>query len=142
MTPEQIKLIKLTFSQVMSDKEGVGRMFYDRLFAIAPETKAMFHGDISAQSRKLMDTLALAIGMLRDTPSLVKVLQELAVRHVRYGVTEKHYGLVGEALIWTLERRLGAAFTHEARAAWTALYGAVCEIMLDAAKGAAASRVA
>jgi len=64
MTPEQAQIIKLTFAQVMRDKGTVRLMFYDRLFTIAPEVKPLFRGDIAAQSRKLMDTLALAVGML------------------------------------------------------------------------------
>ena len=39
-------------------------MFYGRLFEIAPETKALFKGDMSEQGRKLMATLAVVIGAL------------------------------------------------------------------------------
>jgi hemoglobin-like flavoprotein len=136
MTPEQVKIIKLTFAQVMSQKDQVARMFYDRLFTIAPDTRSLFKGDMDAQGRKLMETLALAIGMLRDMPALVSTLDALARRHVSYGVKDEHYDKVGEALLWTLEQGLGPAFTPEARAAWTALYGAVARIMRDAATGA------
>jgi hemoglobin-like flavoprotein len=132
MTPEQVKIINLTFAQVMYRKDQVGRMFYERLFAIAPETRPLFTGDIDAQSRKLMETLALAIGMLRNMPTLILTLEALAHRHVGYGVRSEHYDKVGEALLWTLERELGAAFTPDARAAWTALYGAVAQIMRTA----------
>jgi nitric oxide dioxygenase len=138
MSPEQVQIIKLTFAQAMSSKDKVGRMFYDRLFEIAPETRPMFKGDIDAQSRKLMDTLALAIGMLRDMPTLVITLQSLAKRHVAYGVRDEHYETVGAALLWTLEKGLGSAFTPEARTAWATLYGAVAKIMRDAVKPEAA----
>ena len=135
MTPEQIQIVKLTFAQAMADKQAVGQMFYDRLFAIAPETKPLFKGGIDAQSRKLMDTLALAIGMLRDMPSLIATLESLGERHAGYGVKDEHYKPVGEALLWTLENGLGAAFTADARVAWTALYTAVAEVMRKAAAG-------
>jgi hemoglobin-like flavoprotein len=135
MTPEQAQIIKLTFAQVMRERDKVGRMFYDRLFSIAPEVKPLFKGDIAEQSRKLMDTLALAVGMLRDMPTLVITLEGLARRHVGYGVKDEHYDKVGEALLWTLEKGLGDAFTAQVREAWTALYVAVAKIMRDAAKG-------
>jgi nitric oxide dioxygenase len=138
MTPEQIKLIRLTFVQVMNRKTEAGRMFYERLFSIAPDTRAMFSTDIDAQAQKLMDTLALAISGLRDLPSLVLMLEALALRHVQYGVQDKHYDDVGTALLWTLERMLGPAFTPEARAAWTALYGTVAQVMRNAGKGPSA----
>ena len=135
MTPEQIQIVKLTFAQAVANKQAVGRMFYDRLFAIAPETRTLFKGDIGVQSSKLMDTLALAIGMLRDMPSLIATLQSLGERHAGYGVKDEHYKPVGEALLWTLENGLGAAFTADAHIAWTALYAAVADIMRRAAAG-------
>jgi hemoglobin-like flavoprotein len=139
MTPEQAQIIKLTFSQVMRDRDRVGRMFYDRLFSIAPEVKPLFRGDIAEQSRKLMDTLALAVGMLRDMPTLLITLEGLARRHVGYGVKDEHYDKVGEALLWTLEQGLSDAFTAQVREAWTELYVAVAQIMRDAAKGKSAA---
>ena len=114
-------------------------MFYDRLFAIAPETRGLFRGDMTAQATKLMDTLALAVGTLRDMPTLTVTLEALAVRHVGYGVREEHYDKVGQALIWTLERGLSTAFTEEVRAAWSELYAAVASIMRHAAQGGAQS---
>jgi hemoglobin-like flavoprotein len=139
MTPEQAQIIKLTFAQVMRERDKVGRMFYDRLFSIAPEVKPLFKGDIAEQSRKLMDTLALAVGMLRDMPTLVITLEGLARRHVGYGVRDEHYDKVGEALLWTLEKGLGDAFTPQVRDAWAALYVAVAKIMREAAKGKSAA---
>jgi hemoglobin-like flavoprotein len=139
MTPEQTQIVKLSFAQVMRNKDEVGMMFYDRLFEIAPEVRTLFKGDIAGQSRKLMDTLALAVGMLRDMPTLVMTLQGLAKRHVGYGVRDEHYDKVGEALLWTLEKGLGDAFTPQVRGAWAALYTAVATVMRDAAKGEAAA---
>jgi hemoglobin-like flavoprotein len=86
-----------------------------------------------------MDTLALAVGMLRDMPTLVITLEGLARRHVGYGVKDEHYDKVGEALLWTLEKGLGDAFTAQVRDAWAALYVAVAQIMRDAAKGKSAA---
>jgi hemoglobin-like flavoprotein len=135
MTPEQAQIVKLSFARVIRNKDAVGMMFYGRLFEIAPEVRPLFKGDIAGQSRKLMDTLALAVGMLRDMPTLVMTLQGLAKRHVGYGVRDEHYDKVGEALLWTLEKGLGDAFTAQVREAWAALYVAVAKIMREAAKG-------
>jgi len=46
MTPEQIAIVKANFAQVVGQKEFVGMLFYDRLFAIAPETKSLFKGEL------------------------------------------------------------------------------------------------
>ena len=71
MTPEQIKIVRSTFAQVMVQKMEAGRLFYDRLFVIAPDTRAMFRGDVDVQARKLMDTLALAVGAIARRPGAV-----------------------------------------------------------------------
>ena len=140
MTPEQISLIKLTFVRVLDIKKEAGRLFYQRLFEIAPDTRALFKTDIEEQSRKLMDSLALAVASLRNGPALTEMLDGLGRRHAAYGVKDEHYGKVGEALIWTLEKGLGDAFTPEARQAWTALYGAVADAMKKAAHSQATQR--
>jgi nitric oxide dioxygenase len=139
MTPEQLQMIRLTFVLVMDRKMETGRLFYDRLFAVAPDTRALFRGDMDSQVQKLMDTLAMAIASLRDMPSLAAMLERLAQRHTGYGVRDGHYDKVGEALLWTLAAVLGPAFTPAVRDAWAALYGTVADVMRKAAKAGPSS---
>jgi nitric oxide dioxygenase len=139
MTPEQVQLVRLSFVSVMNIKLEAGRLFYDRLFAIAPEVRPMFKGDIETQSKKLMDTLALAIGTLKSPTALQGMLDGLARRHTDYGVRDEHYDKVGEALLWTLEKGLGPDFTSEVKAAWAALYATVSSRMKMATQQRAAT---
>lgn len=142
MDAEQIKIVRLSMVKVMENKLAVGKMFYDRLFEIAPETRAMFKTDIETQSQKLIDTLATAIGALREPHVLTPILEGLAHRHAGYGVRDEHYDKVGDALMYTLQTALGAAFTPQLREAWTALYGAVSTTMKQAAAGQSRSATA
>jgi nitric oxide dioxygenase len=139
MTPEQIQLVRLSFVKVMDIKAAAGRLFYDRLFSIAPEVRPMFKGDIGAQADKLMETLGVAISALKNPAALSPILTQLAKRHAGYGVRDEHYDKVGEALLWTLEQGLGDAFTPEVKKAWAELYGVVASTMKSAAKPIAAS---
>ena len=66
MDADKLKLIRLSLLKIMSNKVAVGRIFYDRLFVIAPETRALFKDDIDGQSRKLIDTLSMAIGSVEN----------------------------------------------------------------------------
>jgi len=52
---------------------------------------------------------------------------------VRYGVKDAYYDTVGAALLWTLERGLGAAFTPAVRDAWTETYTVLATVMQRAA---------
>ncbi len=129
MTPDQTDIIRSSFADVLQQRDAAGRLFYERLFTIAPDLRPLFKGDIDAQARKLMDVLAVAVSALRDMPVLTKTLQELGRRHRGYGAQPHHYAKVGEALLWTLEKGLGPAFDGATRAAWTDLYGVVSSIM-------------
>lgn len=137
MDAEQIKIIKLSMIPIMQQKVAIGTMFYDRLFEIAPELRKMFSTDVEAQAAKLIDTLSVAIGSLRDPSGLNTILENLSRRHVSYGVRNEHYDTVGAALIWTLEKAFGEALTPQLREAWISLYGAVSTKMKDAAAGQA-----
>jgi len=63
----------------------------------------------------------------------------LGERHGRYGVRDEHYDTVAEALLWTLHKGLGAAFTPEVREAWVAAYGVLAGTMKEAARVEAAA---
>ena len=139
MTPEQIQLVRLSFVKVMDIKAAAGRMFYDRLFKIAPEVRPMFKNDIGAQADKLMETLGVAISALKNPAALSPILAQLARRHVNYGVRDEHYDKVGEALLWTLENGLGEGFTPEVKKAWADLYSQVAATMKQAGRPTAAT---
>lgn len=60
---------------------------------------------------------------IQDTAAgLVPLAQDMARRHVGYGVKAAHYDTVGTALLWTLEQGLGSAFTDETKTAWATAY--------------------
>ena len=135
MTPDQVKLVQQSFAKVAPMADQAAAMFYERLFETAPETKALFHGDMAEQRRKLMATLAAVVGGLHDIESILPTASALAQRHVGYGVKPEHYGYVGEALLWTLQRGLGPAWTRDVAAAWSAAYATLSGFMVDEAYG-------
>lgn len=134
MTPEQIALVRDSFKQVLPIKEQAAELFYNRLFEIAPETKPLFKGDIRSQGAKLMAALAMVVNALDRLDTVLDPVKDMARRHVRYGVTEAHYASVGEALLWTLEKGLGDAFTPAVKDAWATAYGALSGVMIAAAR--------
>ena len=133
MTADELSRIRASFARLKRDKTKFGELFYRRLFAIAPDAKPMFKADMDGQIHKLMDSLALIIGAADSGPTLVSILEKLALRHVAYGVRDKHYDKVGEALLWTLQQELGDEFTPPVRDAWASLYIAAASAMKRAA---------
>jgi hemoglobin-like flavoprotein len=69
-------------------------------------------------------------------------VKALGARHTGYGVKDEHYAIVGAALLWTLERGLGAAFTPEVQLAWTRVYGLLAGTMQAGAGEAITMRAA
>ena len=133
MTPEQVNLVQQSFVKVAPISEQAAVMFYDRLFEVAPQVKAMFPSDLTEQRKKLMATLAVVVNGLSNLAAVLPAASALAKRHVNYGAKPEHYPVVGGALLLTLEKGLGAAWTPEVAAAWTAAYGTLSGYMISEA---------
>jgi len=137
MNPSQVKLVQESFAKVAPISEQAAVIFYDRLFEVAPAVKAMFPVDMTEQRKKLMATLAVVVNGLSNLESILPAASALATRHVSYGAKPEHYPVVGGALLWTLEKGLGEAWTPEVAAAWTAAYGTLSTFMISEAYGKA-----
>ena len=137
LTDDQVKLVKANWNAVKPIKATAADLFYDKLFELDPSIRSLFKDDISIQKKALMATISFCVATLNHPDKLVPAVQQLGSRHGGYGVTDKHYATVGAALLWTLEQGLGEAFTPEAKAVWTEVYGILSTTMLDAAQKAA-----
>lgn len=134
MTPAQIVLVQESFRKVISIREQAAALFYGRLFELDPSIKTMFRADLAAQGQKLMAALGAVVGSLNRPDELMGNICGLAQRHVAYGVVDRHYRTVGEALMWTLERGLGNDFTPDVQAAWAKAYSHLATAMIAATR--------
>ena len=137
MNSTQVKLVQESFSKVVPISETAAVIFYDRLFEVAPSVKAMFPDDMSGQRKKLMMMLAAVVKGLGNLESILPAASALAKRHVGYGAKPEHYPVVGGALLWTLEKGLGEAWTSDVAEAWTTAYGTLSGYMIAEAYGRA-----
>jgi len=137
MNSSQIKLVQDSFAKVAPISEQAAVLFYGRLFEVAPSVRAMFPDDMKEQRKKLMATLAVVVGGLSNLEAVLPAASALAKRHVSYGAKAEHYPVVGGALLWTLEKGLGNAWTPEVADAWTAAYGTLSGYMIEEAYGRA-----
>ena len=134
VSPTQIQLVQTTWDKLLPIQNEAARLFYDRLFELAPSTIALFRsGDMREQGRKLTAMITVAVKGLNRLDTIVPAVRELGRRHAGYGVTEAHYRTVGAALIWTLEQGLGDDFTPEVQAAWVDVYTLLADTMKQAA---------
>ena len=134
MNADQVKLVQDSFEQVVPIAGTAATLFYGRLFEIAPEVKPLFKGDMEQQKMALMQTLGIVVKGLTAPETILPAVKSLAERHKEYGVQPEHFALVGAALLWTLEKGLGDAYTADVNDAWVAAYTMLSDVMIDAMK--------
>lgn len=134
MTPEQKQIVQNTWQLMVPTADTASCLFYERLFEIDPTTRPLFRAkSLPEQKRKLMQVLGIVVRGLDDLGNLMPIVEDLGRRHSGYGVTEQHYQSVGSALLWTLRKGLGQAWTAEAEVAWCTVYALLSGVMRSAA---------
>jgi hemoglobin-like flavoprotein len=131
MTQKQTELVRSTWAMVAAmDHVAVGQLFYNHLFEIAPQVKPMFRNPIDEQSKKLFAMISYVISKLDKLETILSEVAKLAQRHTTYGVQPHHYSIVGEALLWTLEKGLAENWNEETRGAWIECYTILSNAMI------------
>lgn len=133
LTRDERELIRDSFRSVSRNRRQAAARFYEILFDQAPQTRTLFVNDMEQQGAELMSKLGLIVAELQNLEGLAPVLEDLALRHVAYGVKPEHYPPVGAALVQMLAEVLGDDFTPETRAAWTKAYDDLSTLMIRSA---------
>lgn len=121
---------------------------YCRLFEECPQAKILFGFPIDIdvnspdllESRRflshaayLLEMFDTALNMLGpDIELLTEIMQELGVKHIRYGVKPEMFPMMGNALVHVLEETLGDNFTENIRDSWLETYQALSGDMIEA----------
>ncbi len=142
MTPHQISLVRKSWALAEPLSDTVTTLFYGRLFELEPSVRGLFRQDMMEQGRSLRAMLSMVAAGLTQPDRLIPALTACGRRHLNYRVEERHYDLVREALLWTLQQALREHFTAEAREAWETVYALMADIMKEAAAEEAARQVA
>ncbi len=133
MKQEDVRRVQNSFASVTPMAPAVATMFYNRLFELDPSLRELFDIDMEHQGAKLMKMISLAVNGLDNLQAIIPIVQALGERHATYKVKDTHYATMGEALIWTLEKGLGDAFSKEDKKAWSEIYTTLASIMIEAA---------
>src|SRR6187549_3015697 len=104
LTRHQIHLVQSTFETIIVDIDQSAALFYSRVFELDPSLKPLFKNDMRVMGRKLMQTLVFAVNALNSPQQIETQMQTLGKRHNSYGVKQADFHIIGEALLWTLEK--------------------------------------
>jgi hemoglobin-like flavoprotein len=136
MNPNQVELVQNSLNKIAPELESVAMAFYDRVFELHPFLRPMFRGPREDQARKVAHVLTFVVQGLSHPQRILGAVEELGRRHLLYGTKPEHYAAFGAALLWTLQSRLGDAFTPELREAWADAYQFLSSTMQQAAANA------
>ena len=118
-----------------------------RMYEIAPDAWGIFPWSSEEMSnkdekfisfaKKFVRMLDVAVDMLGPDMDVVESqLYDLGTFHKRYGVTPKHYELMGQALVQTLKKVLGRrSFTDRTDKAWKDTFDFMSMTMIQGAAG-------
>ena len=133
MNTQEIQTLQQSFNLVEPIADTAAALFYGRLFELDPALRPLFRGDLKSQGEKLMSSLKLVVTGLNNPERIIPAVRSLGQRHAGYGVQPEHYNTVGAALLWTLEKGLGTAYTPEVESAWVSAFELLSGLMQDAA---------
>lgn len=135
MTPAEQELIRSSWAAVEPMADDAAKLFYARLFHLDPRAAALFrNANMEKQRMVLIQTLRVVVRNIDRLDQIIPEVEALGRRHAGYGVEAEQYATVGSALLWTLERGLGDAFTPATAYAWADAYRRLSSAMIEAAQ--------
>ena len=130
MTSDAVRLIRVSWQQFSTRRELTAVMFYARLFELEPGLRELFRDtDFHRQRAKLIAMLDTLVRVADQPDALIREAAELGRRHAGLNLSSRNYEVMGEVLLWTLDRSVGLDFTPATRAAWSELYALVASVM-------------
>lgn len=118
-TDKQIELVMDSWESAAANRTKAGKIFYDRLFKLAPSAKNEIEGDISIESRRLIMRLT---DIVRDFKSVHKG----QISADEYGqqlkkLLPEHKEAIKNALLYTIAFQMGKYWDDKTSSAWNSV---------------------
>ncbi|MEY9844100.1 ferredoxin-NADP reductase/hemoglobin-like flavoprotein [Streptacidiphilus sp. BW17] len=139
---EEIALLRASVALVGPLAPDLTVYFYAILFQRHPEVRPLFPASLDVQRDRLLRGLLRVVDLVDDPENLVHFCSRLGRDHRKFGALNGHYPAVGAALLDSLARFAGDAWTPRLADVWTRAYGVVSDVMIRAAEEDAALRPA
>lgn len=136
---EVIDLVRQSAVDIPQGSARLAKSFYDNLFTMVPEVRAMFSDDIKPQQQRMADALLAVVQHLDDPGEVADYLQRLGLQHrLELGVAPEHYPHVGRALVRAVSE-ISPTWSSSMSSAWVLVYQWISANMLAGAERANAS---
>jgi class 3 adenylate cyclase/hemoglobin-like flavoprotein len=121
--------LQSSMNVMLEDEDAFAKTFYDKVFAIAPEVRALFRNNMTNQGRLLTHMLGGIVYSLSRPEHLHKGLAKLGASHTKYGVKAEYYPVVKQAMIETIDEVLGERRSNKSIEAWNSALDFVIDTM-------------
>lgn len=116
---------------VAANRVGFADRFFETLFSRYPDLRELFPDDHAWTGATMMSMIDAVVGTADDTEALVDVIHRLGVDNRTIGLRDRHYALIGHALVLTARSVGGTAWTPEIDRAWVDGFDVVAELMVS-----------
>ncbi len=141
MTALNIKIIRDSFELARPHAIGIVARFYEILWKDYPSIQPLFSKtDMEQQKNALVGSLAYIVSHLDEGENLEKYLKSMGARHVRYGVEDEHYVMVGNSLIKTFAEAFGESWTRDLAEQWGLAVSVIAQMMKEGARATVEAR--
>ncbi|EUJ16912.1 globin domain-containing protein [Listeria aquatica] len=131
------EIVKSTIPFLQDKGTEITGIFYQNMFKAHPELLNIFNQNNQregTQSKALANTVLAAAMNIDDLSVLKPHVIQIGYKHRALQVKPEHYPIVGHHLIEAIGIVLGDAATDEIIDAWTAAYGEIAQVFIDAEK--------
>jgi hemoglobin-like flavoprotein len=115
---------------MLEDQDQFAKIFYDKVFEMAPGVRSLFRNNMTDQGRLLTHMLGGIVYALSRPEHLRSGLKRLGENHVNYGVREDHYPIIKEAMLYSIAEIMGERRTEKTLDAWNAALEYIIGAML------------
>ncbi len=113
-----LELINASLENAAERCDDMTPLFFDAFFAMRPEAPPLFSQNVVAKGRMLIEILNLVVEQAEGAGYVEHTVKTSASDHSFWGVTLDMYNDVFRALLDTLRKLIGDAWTAETEAAW------------------------
>ena len=131
MTAYQIQLIRSSWQLTAEEPLKAAISFYDHLFSLSPQLRGLFRSPMSGQTMKFMKAIGYVVNRLENIYEIGDDFPGTNYLSQAYGLQPKQFAQIKDALLWTIEKRLGNSWTEETRDAWLTCYEVLNEFMMS-----------
>ena len=140
MRKESLERVRGSVALLLPKIADVSERFYDHLFTVSPEARALFRVDMAVQRQHFAAALSVIMKNLTLLDVLAEPLRELGRQHADVGVRPQHYPVVRDAILFAIGQTLRQDWTDELAADWHELLDTVSAIMMSGGTDALRTR--